>query len=353
LNNPISENQPRFKLSELAERFALELNGDADHEVTGVGTLRGAGERDISFFANRKYLQQLKSTSAGVVLVNAGDAEHCRVNCLISDDPYVSYARIADLFDYRTPPSPGIHASAVIHETASIGDQVYIGPNAVIDAGTVIGSGSRIEAGCVIGKDCVLGQNCFLYPNVTLAERVKLGQRVIVHSGAVIGGDGFGMAFASDHWEKIPQLGGVTIGDDCEIGPCATIDRGAIEDTVLEEDVRLDNYVHIAHNVYIGAHSAIAGHCGIAGSSRIGRYCMFGGGVGIFGHIQIADRVTISNMTPVGTNITEEGSSWAGCNQAVPTGQWRRIVSHWRKLDEYVKRIRQLEKKTGENNGHD
>ncbi len=336
---------PRFRLSELSGRFGLTLRGDANHQVSGVGTLEAAGPQDVSFLSNRKYLAQVSSTRAGVVILKPDDASKCKVNCLLSDDPYVSYARIADLFDYRTPPAPGIHSSAVVDQSASIGEQVYIGPNVVIEAGTIIGPGCRIGPGSVVGLDCEIGQDSFLAANVTLTEKIRIGKRVIIHPGAVIGADGFGLAFVKDHWQKVPQLGNVVIGDDCEIGANSTIDRGAIEDTVLEDDVRLDNLVHIAHNVFVGAHTAIAACAGIAGSTRVGRNCLIGGGVGVFGHLIIADRVTISNMSTVTRDLTEEGSEWASFVPPVPLSQWKRIVTHWRKLDEYVKRIRQLEQK--------
>ncbi|MFT5138638.1 MAG: UDP-3-O-[3-hydroxymyristoyl] glucosamine N-acyltransferase [Lysobacterales bacterium] len=344
---------PRFRLLELAERFDLTLEGDGNHVVSGIGTLSNAGPQDVSFLSNRKYLKQIESTRAGVVILRSGEGSKCSTNCLFSQDPYADYARIASLFDYRTPPSPGIHPTAVIDQGVTVGENVYIGPNVVVDAGTSIRAGSRIGPGCVIGRDCEIGQDSYLVANVTLTDRINIGKRVIIHPGAVIGADGFGLAFVTDHWEKVPQLGGVLIGDDCEIGANATIDRGAIEDTVLEDDVRLDNLVHIAHNVFVGAHTAVAACAGIAGSTRIGRNCLIGGGVGIFGHLVIADRVTISNMSTVTRDIKEEGSEWASFVPAVATKQWKRIITHWRKLDEYLKRIRQLEHKTGKNNGHD
>lgn len=344
---------PRFRISELSERFGLSYRGDGDYLINGIGTLSSAGPQDVSFLSNRSYIKQLATTKAGAVILKAEDADSCPVNCLLSDDPYVSYARIASLFDYRKPHSPGIHASAVIHDDAGIGEEVYIGPNVVIDAGSKIGNGCQVSANVVIGRDNELGDGVVVGANVTLTERVRLGDRVIVHPGVVIGSDGFGLAFAGDHWEKVPQLGGVLIGDDCEIGANSSIDRGAIDDTVLEDDVRLDNFVHIAHNVIVGAHTAIAACTGIAGSTTVGKGCLIGGGCGIFGHLEIADRVTISSMSTVARSITEAGSTWAGFVPVAPTGQWRRIISHWRKLDDYLKRIRHLEQEHGKENNHD
>jgi UDP-3-O-[3-hydroxymyristoyl] glucosamine N-acyltransferase len=344
---------PRFRLLELSERFNLTLEGDGQLEVSGVGTLSNAGPQDVSFLSNRKYSKQLETTGAGVVILRSNDGLNCPVNCLFSDDPYADYARIASLFDYRTPPSPGIHPTAVIDQSVTVGENVYVGPNAVVDAGTSIGPGCRIGPGTVIGRDCEIGQDSCLAANVTLTDRIRIGKRVIIHPGVVIGADGFGLAFVKDHWEKVPQLGGVLIGNDCEIGTNSTIDRGAIEDTILEDDVRLDNLVHIAHNVFVGAHTAVAACAGIAGSTRVGRNCLIGGGVGIFGHLVIADRVTISNMSTVMRDVDEEGSEWASFVPTMPTGQWKRILGHWRKLDEYLKRIRQLEHKIGKSNNND
>ena len=344
----MADNSPSFRISELSERFGLSYKGDGDHEITGIGTLASAGPGDLSFFSNRQYLKQAATTHAGAVVLRPEDAEGCASNCILSDDPYLAYARMADLFDYRTPPEPGIHPSAVIHAEAKIGTDVAIGPNVVIDSGTSVGNGCRIDPNTVIGRNNEIGEQTHIGANVTLTERVNLGKRVIVHPGVIIGTDGFGLAFAGDHWEKVPQLGGVRIGDDCELGANSVIDRGAIEDTVLEEDVRLDNFVHIAHNVVVGAHTAIAACTGIAGSATVGKGCLIGGGCGIFGHLEIADRVTISSMSTVTGSITEAGSSWSGFVPVAPTGQWRRIITHWRKLDDYIKRIRHLERLDGE-----
>jgi UDP-3-O-[3-hydroxymyristoyl] glucosamine N-acyltransferase len=349
----VADTSPRFRISELSERFGLSYRGDGDHEISGVGTLGAAGPQDVSHLSNRNYLKQAATTQAGVVVLRSEDADSCSVNCILSDDPYVSYARIASLFDYRKPHSPGIHSSAVIHEDTVIGEEVYIGPNVVIDAGTRIGNRCQIGPNTVIGRDNEIGDGGVVGANVTLTERVRLGRRVIVHPGVVIGSDGFGLAFAGDHWEKVPQLGGVLIGDDCEIGANSSIDRGAIEDTVLEDDVRLDNFVHIAHNVNVGAHTAIAACTGIAGTTKVGKGCLIGGGCGILGHLEIADRVTISSMSTVVRSITEAGSSWAGFVPVAPAGQWRRIISHWRKLDDYLNRIRHLEQKYREENDHE
>jgi len=334
----------RFRLAELAERLDLDLRGDGDHLITCVGTLERGGPEALSFFANRSYLNHLRETRTGAVILEAGDAEDCPANMLLSDNPYLAFARAAALFDNRDQPGAGIHPSAVVAPTARLGDGVHVGALAVIGEEASIGAGSRIGPGCVIGNRCKVGSHCCLEANVTLLDGVLLGQRVIIHPGAVIGADGFGLAFAGDHWEKVPQLGSVRIGDDCEIGANTAIDRGAIEDTVLGNDVRLDNLVQIGHNVEIGDHTAIAGCSGVAGSTRIGSGCMIGGAVGILGHIEIADRVTVSAMSAVNRDITQEGSVWASGLPARPLREWQRNQTHIRKLDQIVNRIRHLEK---------
>jgi UDP-3-O-[3-hydroxymyristoyl] glucosamine N-acyltransferase len=333
-----------FRLGDLSDRFGLELQGNEDHEITGVGTLENAGPTQLSFLSNRAYRNLVATTRAGAVVLKASEATTCKVNCLFSDDPYVSFARIATLFDHRTVPQPGIHPSAVIDPTAEIGELVHIGPQVVIGAATRIGSASIIGPGCVIGANCTLDEACILEANVTLTEDITIGKRAIIHPGAVIGGDGFGLAFAGDHWEKVPQLGGVRIGDDCEIGSNTAIDRGAIEDTVLEDDVRLDNLVQIGHNVVVGAHTAIAGCAGIAGSTSVGRNCLIGGRTSIRGHLTIADGVTVAVNSEVDRDITEKGSVWSANLPAMPIREWQRNLSHLRKLDKIVKRIRELEK---------
>ncbi len=345
--------QSTYSLSQLAERFKLELRGDPDQLVDGVGTLRDATGSQVSFLANPGYKSDLMVSAAGVVILKKEDSDSFTGNCLIADDPYLAYARIAQLFAPRTRQEVGIHPTAVIHPSALLGNKVAIGPNVVIEAECEIGEASSIGPGCVIGRGSKLGAACQLYANVSLYHQTQLGQRVIVHSGAVIGADGFGIAFAKDHWEKVPQMGRVIIGDDCEIGACTTIDRGAIGDTVLEEDVRLDNLVMIAHNVYVGAHTAMAAKAGIAGSTRIGRYCLLGGGCGIQGHIEIADRVTIAARSTAYYSITEAGSTWTSLIPAQPITEWQRNLSRLRKLDQLARKVFKLERSTKDTKKND
>lgn len=336
-----------MRLEELADKFGLELRGEPDHIIDGVGTLKDATSNQVSFLANPSYTPQLGSTQAGAVLIQRKNADRCPGNALIAEDPYLAFARIAALFDTRPKALPVIHESAVIASSASIGNNVSVGPNAVIGEDSIIGDGSTISAGVVVGPNCSLGQGCLLYPNVTLTDGITLGDRVIIHAGAVIGADGFGIAFARDNqggiWEKVPQLGGVVVGNDCEIGANSCIDRGAIEDTILEEDVRIDNHVQIGHNAHIGAHTAIAGSAGIAGSARIGRYCLIAGKAGVNGHVTIADNTTIAAGSYVMKDIEERGQTWSTNIPAQPIRQWQRTLVQLLKLDKLQHRVKKLE----------
>ncbi len=327
-------------LASLAERFELELHGDGDHAVDTVGTLAEGGPNTLTFLANRSYRPQLENTRAGAVILGADDAAACPVAHFIAPDPYLAYARVAACFDPRPRREPGVHASAQVHPDAVLGADAAVGPCAVIGAGARIGAGCDIGPGCVVEDHVVLGPGCRLVANVTLATGVVLGRRVLVHPGAVVGADGFGIARGPDGWEKVPQLGGVVVGDDCEIGANTCIDRGAIDDTVLEEDVRLDNHVQIGHNCHIGAHTAMAAYTGISGSTRIGRNCLFAGRSGAHGHISIADGVTVSAMTMVKKDITEPGSVWSAGIPAQPIRDWQRTLGHLRRLGTTLKRLR-------------
>ena len=331
------------RLDELASRYGLERRGDAATAIAGVATLADAGPRQLAFLANRRYAAQLATTHAGAVVLRAEDAGACPVPALIAADPYLAFARIATLFEQRAHPQPGIHPSAIIATGAQVGAGASIGPLCVIAAGARVEDGAELGPHCVVGRDCTVGAQSRLVARVTLVERVTLGRRVLVHPGAVLGADGFGLAFDRDHWIKVPQLGGVRIGDDCEIGANTTIDRGALGDTVIEDDVRLDNQIQIAHNVCIGAHTAMAGCSAVAGSARIGRYCLIGGSAGILGHLEIADRVTITAMSLVTHSIREPGEYSSG-TALQDNRQWRRNAARLKHLDDYVRRLAALEK---------
>src|SRR6185312_8814122 len=287
-----------YRIDELARRFGLEARGDASCVIRGVAPLAHAAREHLAFLANPRYATDLAHTGAGVVVLRAEQAGASPVPALIADE-------------------------AQAHPSASIG------PHCVLEAGAVVEAGAVLGPHCVIGPDCTVGAQSRLGARVTLVTRVTLGKRVLIHAGAVLGADGFGLARGEDGWVKVPQLGGVRIGDDCEIGANTTIDRGALEDTVLEEDVRLDNQIQIAHNVRIGAHSALAGCAAVAGSATIGRNCLIGGSAGVLGHLEIADGVTITAMTLVTHSIREAGVYSSGApieeNRA-----WRRNAARMR-----------------------
>jgi UDP-3-O-[3-hydroxymyristoyl] glucosamine N-acyltransferase len=327
-----------FTAAELARRFALELHGDADARVAGVATLARAGRDELAFLANPRYRSQLAESEAGIVVLGAADAEGHAGTALIAADPYVAFAKISALFESRANATPGIHASAVVDATAdvdpaaSIGAFVSIGPRSTIAAGATIG------AGCVIGEDCIVGEDCDIGPRVTLVRRIRLGRRVLIHPGAVLGADGFGLAMEGGRWLKVPQLGGVAVGDDCEIGANTTIDRGALDDTVLEEDVRLDNQIQIGHNAHIGAHTAMAGCSAVAGSARIGRYCLIGGGAGVLGHLELCDRVIVTAMSLVTHSIREPGEYSSG-TPLMDNRSWRKSAARFKQLDSIARRM--------------
>ena len=330
-------------LFELAEQFQLKLHGDGERQIDGVGTLADATATQLAFLSNRKYAGQLASTRAAAVILTAGHLAACPTSALVAEDPYVAYARIASRFERTPMAAPGIHAAAVVAASAQVSPTASIGPGCVLGERVDIAAGVVLGPQCIIGDDCSIGANSRLVARVTLVTRVRLGCRVLIHPGAVIGADGFGLAFDHDRWLKVPQLGGVRIGDDCEIGANTTIDRGALEDTVLEEDVRLDNQIQIAHNVHIGAHTAMAGCSAVAGSARIGRYCMIGGNAGVLGHLQLADRVTITAKSLVTHSIREPGEYSSG----VPlqdNRQWRKNAARFKYLDEFARRLSALEK---------
>jgi UDP-3-O-[3-hydroxymyristoyl] glucosamine N-acyltransferase len=332
-----------FTAAALAERFALELIGNGGVVVSGVATLAHATAGQLSFLSNPRYRGQLADSQAGVVVMRAADAEDYAGTALLAADPYVAFARIAALFDPPPPLEPGIHASAAVHASASVD------PGAQVDAFCSIGARSRIAAGavigpgCVIGDDCVVGEGSRLVARVTLVRRVRLGKRVLIHPGAVLGADGFGLAMDAGHWIKVPQQGGVLVGDDCEIGANTTIDRGAIEDTVLGDDVRLDNQIQIGHNVRIGAHTAMAGCAAVAGSATIGSYCLVGGAAGILGHLEVCDRVMITAMSLVTSSIREPGEYSSG-TPLMPNREWRRNAARFRQLDTLARRVNAQDK---------
>lgn len=328
-------------LGALAARFGLVLHGDPSIPIHGVATLARAGARELAFLANRRYRGQLPGTGAAAVVLEETDRAAAPCAVLVSRNPYADFARIAALYEPPVPHPAGIHPSAVVDGSAQVDPGASIGAHVSIGARTRVAAGAVVGPGSVIGEDCTIGAGSVLVARVTLVRRVVLGRRVLIHPGAVLGADGFGIAFDQGAWIKVPQLGGVRVGDDCEIGANTTIDRGALEDTVLEEDVRLDNQIQIGHGVHVGAHTAMAGCVAVAGSTRIGRNCLIGGGAGIVGHIEIADRVTITAMTMVTHSIRRPGEYSSGL-PADASANWRRNAARFRRLDALARRIQTL-----------
>lgn len=330
---------PLFQLVDVATRFGLTLRGDPEISIRGVNTLSSAVEYEISFLANSLYRTLLTETRAGAVVLTEQDSKLFSGNCLISHNPYLDFARIAGLFEQRPTPHSGIHPSAIVMQDVVIDASASIGPLCVIQSGARIEAGAEIGPGCTIGSQCVVGASSRLVARVTLVERVKLGQRVLIHPGAVIGAEGFGLVMDQGQWIKVPQLGGVRIGDDCEVGANTSIDRGTLGDTILENDVHLDNQIQIAHNVFIGAHTVMAGCVAVAGSARIGKYCQIGGGVGIVGHIEITDHVTVGAMSRVTHHLREPGEYCSG-TPIQNKREWRKNAARFRHLDEIVRIIK-------------
>jgi UDP-3-O-[3-hydroxymyristoyl] glucosamine N-acyltransferase len=324
--------QAEFSLGELAVRFGLTLRGDPSLNVRSVATISRANSGALTFLANSRYRRQLESTRATAVILSAEDEAHCPVAALIDPNPYLAYARIASLMHPEMTPEPGIHPSAVVADGAQIASSASIGPLAVIEEGARIGERVFVGPGCIVQKGASVGADSTLRSRVNLYPGVTLGQRCILHAGAVVGADGFGFAPNDGTWVKVPQVGSVRIGDDVEIGANTTIDRGAIDDTVVENGVKLDNQIQVGHNVTIGAHTAIAACTGISGSTVIGQRCMIGGMVGFAGHLTIADDVVVTGCSLVSASIKKPGSYSSGM-PTVETRLWRRMVAHLRRLD--------------------
>lgn len=334
-------------IAQLAVQFGCAVSGDPEHTVSTVGTLERAGQDAVSFLSNRKYQHLLSTTSAGVVILHPDDVEACPVNALVHADPYQIYARVAALLHPPFTAEAGISERATVANSARVDATASISPGAVIEDNASIGPRCVIGPNCVVGRDVSIDGDCRLAANVTLCQGVRLGARVLIHPGSVIGADGFGIANTPEGWIKVPQLGSVRIGDDVEIGASTTIDRGAIEDTVIGNGVKLDNQIQVAHNVVIGEHTVVAGCTGIAGSTTIGKRCMIAGAVGFVGHLDICDDVVITGQTMVNRSISEPGVY----SSALPMDdarQWRRNSARFRRLDDMARRLSALEKRVKE-----
>ncbi len=334
-----------YRLGEIAEALGAELRGDPDTRVTGLATLQAAGPDQLSFLANPAYAKYLTDTRAAAVIVSPAAAGDNPTNVLLLDNPYLGYARLSHWFDPAPVAPPGIHPSAVVDPDASVPASASIGPNAVIEAGVVIGEQVAIGAGSVVGARTTIGAGSVIRPRVSLAHDVVVGQRCHILSGAVIGSDGFGFANEKGQWHRIAQLGRVILGDDVEVGANTTIDRGALDDTVIGNGVKLDNLIQIAHNVRIGDHSAMAAMVGISGSTKIGSHCVFGGASGVAGHLEIANQVHLTGMTLVTGDIREPGVYSSGTS-ADTNRRWRKNAVRFRQLDTLARRVKELEKKS-------
>jgi len=328
-------------LAELATELGAELRGDPQYRVSGLATLQAAGPEQLAFLANPRYRPQLQDTRAGAVMLRPEDAEGYEGQALFLANPYAAFARLTHRFD-RTPRPSGVHASAVVAVSAVVPASAGVGALAVIGEGVVLGERVVIDAGAIVHDRTVIGDDSRIRSRAVIHHDCVLGARVSIGAGAIIGGDGFGFANAGGRWHKIAQIGRVVIHDDVDIGVNTTIDRGALEDTVIHTGAIIDNQVQIAHNVVIGAHTAIAACCGIAGSTRIGAHCILAGGVGVVGHIEICDRVQLTGMTMVTKSITEPGSYSSG-TAFDRTDNWKRMAVRLRRLDELAQRVRALE----------
>lgn len=333
-------------LDEVVARLGGQVVGDGQIAVSGIATLDTAVSGQLSFLANPKYRGSLANTRASAVIVQPEVLQDCPTAAIVTTQPYLYFARVAQWLEQKVRPQPGVHLTAVVE--GFVAEGASVGPNVWIGAGARVGRNTVIEANCSIGAKCSIGDDSWLYTGARLYSNCSVGARAIVHSGVVIGADGFGFARESDGaWVKIPQTGRVVIGDDVEIGANTTIDRGALEDTIIGDGVKLDNQIQIAHNVHIGAHTAIAGCVGIAGSTRIGKRCTVGGAAMILGHLEVADDVNISSGTMIAKSISKSGG-YTGWVPFLEHAEWLKNFSRLRHLESMTDRIRALEARLAE-----
>jgi len=339
----VSTSRPRYTLAQLANHLGAELRGPADVVISGVGSLGRATPDEVTFLVDSARAAALEGSRAGAIMLRAEVAGRTERPVLICASPYLAYAKVSQLFERTPTPAPGVHPSAVVHPEAQVAPDASIGPSSVVERGAVVSEGAAVGPGSVVGERSVLGRGSRLFANVTLYHDVIVGAHCLIHSGAVIGSDGFGFAPDQGRWERIAQNGGVVIGDWVSVGANTAIDRGAIGDTVIEDCVIIDNLCQIAHNVRIGRATGLAAMVGIAGSTVIGAHCTLAGNAGVTGHIEIADGVHISGRTVVSKSIREPGS-WSSGTPMMPTQKWRRAAARFAQLDELARRVQQLEK---------
>lgn len=334
--------QSGILLSGIVAQLGGMLRGSGRIRISRVASLQSAQVGDISFLSDARYRQQLGDSRASAVILPESPIVACQQPAILCADPYLYFAEVANLLNPPQPIVPGRHESAIVEHDAMVPQSVQIDAGVYIGHGVRIGEGVSIGAGCCISDDVEIGAGTRMYANVTIYTGTRIGKRVILHSGSVIGADGFGMALKKGRWLKIPQTGRVVIGDDVEVGANTAIDRGALDDTVIEEGVKLDNLIQVGHNVRIGAHTAIAGCVGIAGSARIGRHCTIGGGAVILGHLELADHVHVSAATLITKSIRTPGT-YTGAFPFDEHQKWGRSAASVRNLGELVARVRRLE----------
>ncbi|MDI3322957.1 UDP-3-O-(3-hydroxymyristoyl)glucosamine N-acyltransferase [Pontibacterium granulatum] len=339
-----------FRLDELATLLGAELRGDPACVVGGLATLDDAVSGQLSFFANPRYLDSLRNTQASAVLVAQEHADNAPCSALVMSNPYLGYATVSQYFERRGAFNAGIAHGVQIDPSAKVSESAQLCANVVVGAESVIGKDVYLGPNTVVGARCQIDEGVRINANVTLYDDIKVGAHSLIHSGAVIGADGFGFAPDNGKWVKISQLGGVSIGENVEVGAGTTIDRGALADTVIADGVKLDNQIQIAHNVIIGEDSAIAGCTAVAGSTKIGARCTVAGGAGITGHLDIADGTHITAMSLVTKSVTKAGAYSSGTG-LMPHKQWKRSVVRFRQLDELAKRLKSLEEKLDRSKG--
>lgn len=331
-----------MKLNKLADLLEAKLVGDGGCEVSSVAEPKTAKSDQLIYVKSVKFKDVLTTTQAGVVILPSALENEFSGNKLITQDPYLAYAKAATYL-HPIKKKQGVHPTAVIHESVELGEATFVGPNAVIDEGCHVGDGSSIGAGSYLGENVQVAERVVIRPNVTIAENTQIGADSLIHSGAVIGSDGFGFAPQADKtWYKIPQLGRVIIGENVEIGANTTIDNGALGNTLIGNGVKIDNLLQIGHNVQIGDHSALASHTAIAGSAKIGQYCQIGGATAIAGHLDIADNSVILGTSTV-THTLRESGVYSSAFAASDAKKWRRNVGRFAKLDEMYKRLLEME----------
>lgn len=337
-----------YTLAELADILSASLvinnsSLDSNHRLNEIATLDKAELNNISFYTNTKYRESLLNSNAGVVITTKKNLELVKNAALVVANPHQVYATLAKLLKYNGSSSIGIHATAIVGKNCKISEHVIIGPYVVIGDNVTIESDVEIQANCTIGDNCSIGSGTLIYSRVSLYSSSKIGSNCIIHSGAVIGSDGFGFALGQDKvWHKVEQLGGVTIGNNVEVGANTTIDCGAIDDTVISDGVKLDNQIQVAHNVVIGEHSIFAAKTVIAGSSKIGKYCGIGGASTIAGHITLADGVNLAGACVAAKSIDKPGIYASGTGSVMPFSKWRRMIVNLSNLDKYIAQLKEL-----------